>query len=174
MTKILSSPPPKPASPPIQPVLAASTGPLRLRSGDPLSGCPVHELRAKLRTSGLRPTRQRVALGWLLFARGNRHVTAEQLFDEANSSRVPISLATVYNTLNQFTQAGLLREIAVDGARTYFDTNISDHFHFLVQDSNQLLDIPAGAMDVVHMAEVPEGMEIERVEVIVRLRRKRR
>jgi Fur family transcriptional regulator, iron response regulator len=154
------------------PLIAPSPVPVRLRSGDPLSGCPVHELRAKLRLCGLRPTRQRVALGWLLFARGNRHITAEQLFDEANSSRVPISLATVYNTLNQFTQAGLLREIAVDGARTYFDTNTSDHYHFLLGDSNQLMDIPKSQVEVIHLPDVPEGMEIERVDVVVRLRRK--
>jgi Fur family iron response transcriptional regulator len=132
----------------------------------------VHELRAKLRLCGLRPTRQRVALGWLLFARGNRHITAEQLYDEANSARVPISLATVYNTLNQFTQAGLLREIGVDGARTYFDTNISDHYHFFMGEANQLVDIPASSSEMVRLPEIPEGMEVERVDVVVRLRRK--
>ena len=89
---------------------------------DPMLGCPVHELRTKLREAGLRPTRQRVALGWLLFAKGDRHITAEMLFEEATGSRVRISLATVYNTLHQFTEAGLLREIAVEGPKTYFDT----------------------------------------------------
>ena len=78
-----------------------------------LSGCPVHDLRGKLRKAGLRPTRQRVALGWLLFARGDRHITAEGLYEEAIGTRVPVSLATVYNTLHQFTESGLLREIAV-------------------------------------------------------------
>jgi Fur family transcriptional regulator, iron response regulator len=135
-----------------------------------MNGCPVHELRAKLRRSGLRPTRQRVALGWLLFAKGDRHVTAERLYEEATSARVPISLATVYNTLHQFTQAGLLREIAVDGAKTYFDTNVSDHHHFLIEDAQALLDIPGSSVEVGRLPEVPAGMEIVRVDVIVRLR----
>ena len=78
-----------------------------------LAGCPVHVLREKLRAVGLRPTRQRTSLGWLLFAKGDRHISAEILFEEAMRARVPVSLATVYNTLHQFTQAGLLRELAV-------------------------------------------------------------
>jgi Fur family transcriptional regulator, iron response regulator len=138
--------------------------------GPDMNGCPVHELRAKLRRAGLRPTRQRVALGWLLFAKGDRHVTAERLYEEATRARVPISLATVYNTLHQFTQAGLLREIAVDGAKTYFDTNVSDHHHFLIEDAQALLDIPGASVEVGRLPQVPEGMEIVRVDVIVRLR----
>src|SRR5438045_3767659 len=85
--------------------------------------CPVNSLKSKLRNSGLRPTRQRVSLGWLLFAKGDRHVTAELLYEEAVRARVPVSVATVYNTLHQFTEAGLLREVAIDGSKTYFDTN---------------------------------------------------
>ncbi len=140
--------------------------------GDALHGCPVHDLRAKLRRSGLRPTRQRVALGWLLFAKGDRHVTAERLYEEATGARVAISLATVYNTLHQFTEAGLLREIAVDGSKTYFDTNLSNHHHFLFEDTNALVDIPGSHIDVGAVPNAPEGMEIDRVDVIVRLRRK--
>lgn len=139
---------------------------------DSMLGCPVHELRGKLRKAGLRPTRQRVALGWLLFAKGARHLTAENLYEEASTSRVVISLATVYNTLHQFTEAGLLREVAIDGSKTYFDTNINNHHHFLVEDSNTLMDIPGGALDVTNLPPVPEGMEIARVDVIVRLRKK--
>ena len=135
-----------------------------------MDGCPVHELRGKLRRAGLRPTRQRVALGWILFARGHRHVTAESLYDEANGARVPVSLATVYNTLHQFTEAGLLREIAVDGSRTYFDTNLSDHHHFLIEESNTIVDIPGSHIDVGRLPEAPQGMEIARVDVIVRLK----
>ncbi|KAF0119776.1 MAG: Fur family transcriptional regulator iron response regulator, partial [Xanthobacteraceae bacterium] len=89
------------------------------------TGCPIHDVRSMLREVGLRPTRQRMALGWILFAKGDRHVTAEMLYDEATKARVPVSLATVYNTLHQFTEAGLLREIAVDGSKAYFDTNLS-------------------------------------------------
>ena len=95
----------------------------------------------RLRAAGLRPTRQRVELGNLLFARGNRHLTAETLHEEAEKANVRVSLATVYNTLHQFTEAGLLREVSVDAARTYFDTNISDHHHFFVEDENRLIDV---------------------------------
>ena len=95
-----------------------------------------------LRDVGLRPTRQRMALGWILFAKGDRHITAEMLYEEASKAKVPVSLATVYNTLHQFTDVGLLRQVAVDGSKTYFDTNVSQHHHFFVEGENDLLDIP--------------------------------
>src|SRR6476619_2568083 len=136
------------------------------------SGCPFHDLRRRLRLVGLRPTRQRVGLGWLLFAKGDRHVTAEVLHEEASKARVPVSLATIYNTLHQFTQAGLLREVAVDGAKSYFDTNTSNHHHFFVEGENVLQDIDGQHVEVSSLPEPPEGMEIARVDVIVRLRRK--
>ncbi len=156
----------------------SSTPPAALRASAPpaewpeRSGCPVHDLRRRLRDSGLRPTRQRVGLGWLLFAKGDRHVTAEILFDEASKARVPVSLATVYNTLHQFTEAGLLREVAVDGAKTYFDTNTGNHHHFFVEGDNTLFDIEGPSIEIGALPEPPEGMEIARVDVIVRLRRK--
>ena len=129
------------------------------------------EIRAMLRQSGLRPTRQRMALAEILFAHGNRHISAESLHDEAVGRRVPVSLATIYNTLHQFTEAGLLREVAVDGSKTYFDTNIEDHHHFFVEDDNEVMDIPMGQMGVGRVPEPPEGFEISRVDVVVRLRR---
>jgi Fur family iron response transcriptional regulator len=135
-------------------------------------GCPVSELRDKLRRVGLRPTRQRVSLGWLLFGKGDRHITAELLFDEATRARVPVSLATVYNTLHQFTEAGLLRQLAVDGSKAYFDTNPSEHHHFFIEGEDELVDMPADGVEVGALPEPPEGMEIAGVEVIVRLRRK--
>jgi Fur family iron response transcriptional regulator len=131
------------------------------------------DIRSLLRGSGLRPTRQRVALADLLFARGNRHISAEGLHEEAMAHRVPVSLATVYNTLHQFTEAGLLREVAVDGSKTYFDTNISDHHHFFVEDDNEVIDIPVGRMGVGKLPDPPPGYEISRVDVVVRLRRVR-
>src|SRR6202166_785901 len=116
----------------------------RLQAARPdLTGCPWHDVKAKLREVGLRPTRQRMALGWILFGKGDRHVTAEMLYEEANKAKVPVSLATIYNTLHQFTQAGLLRQVAIDGSKTYFDTNASDHHHFFIEDQNDLMDIPA-------------------------------
>jgi Fur family iron response transcriptional regulator len=137
-----------------------------------LTGCPWHDVKAKLRGVGLRPTRQRMALGWILFAKGDRHVTAEMLYEEANRAKVPVSLATVYNTLHQFTEVGLLRQVAVDGSRAYFDTNNSMHHHFFIEDQNELLDIPAGDVMVGNTPVPPEGYEIARIDVVVRLRRK--
>src|SRR5690606_41520337 len=88
---------------------------------DVLNGCPWHDVKSMLRDVGLRPTRQRMALGWILFAKGDRHLTAEMLYEEATKAKVPVSLATVYNTLHQFTEVGLLRQVAVDGSKTYFE-----------------------------------------------------
>lgn len=135
-------------------------------------GCPLSDLRDKLRRVGLRPTRQRVSLGWLLFGKGDRHITAEMLFDEASRARVPVSLATVYNTLHQFTEAGLLRQLAVDGSKAYFDTNPTEHHHFFVEGDEALIDLPAEGVTVDDLPEPPEGYEIARVDVVVRLRRK--
>ena len=95
-----------------------------------LTGCPWHDVKSMLRSVGLRPTRQRMALGWILFGKGDRHLTAEMLYEEATKAKVPVSLATVYNTLHQFTEVALLRQVAVDGSKSYFDTNVSDHHHF--------------------------------------------
>ncbi len=125
-----------------------------------------------LRAAGLRPTRQRLALARLLFAKGDRHLTAEDLHGEAGQARIPVSLATVYNTLHQFTAAGLLRIVAAEGSRTYFDTNVSDHHHFIVDGDNTVIDIEGGRVTVSNLPEPPEGMEIAHVDVIVRLRRK--
>lgn len=131
------------------------------------------DIGTRLRHSGLRPTRQRVALGDLLFAKGDRHLTVEELHDEAVTAGVPVSLATVYNTLHQFTEAGLIRVLAVEGARTYFDTNVSDHHHFFVEGENEVLDIPVNNLQIDNLPEAPEGMEIAHVDVVIRLRRKR-
>jgi Fur family iron response transcriptional regulator len=130
------------------------------------------EVRDMLRVAGLRPTRQRVALAELLYSHGNRHISAELLHEEAEAADVPVSLATVYNTLHQFTQAGLLREVAVEGTKTYFDTNTDDHHHFFIEGDNQVIDIPGSGVSMARLPEAPEGMEIVRVDVVVRLRRK--
>ena len=122
-----------------------------------------------LRASDLRPTRQRLALAKLLFERGDRHVTAESLHDQALAADVRVSLATVYNTLHQFTAAGLLREILVDGTRSYFDTNTSDHHHFYFERSGRLEDIPAERVMVSSLPPAPDGMSISRIDVIVRV-----
>src|SRR6476620_7445153 len=137
-----------------------------------MTGCPWHEVKAMLRDVGLRPTRQRMALGWMLFGKGDRHVTAEFLYEEALSAKVPVSLATIYNTLHQFTDAGLLRQVAVDGSKTYFDTNVSEHHHFFIEGENDLVDILPSEVVLGSTPVPPEGYEVARIDVVVRLRRK--
>lgn len=127
----------------------------------------------RVRDAGLRPTRQRVALASLIFAKGDRHLSAEELHEEAVNAGVPVSLATVYNSLHQFTEAGLLRILAVEGSRTYFDTNTSDHHHFFIEGENKVFDIESGPVTVVDLPEPPEGMEIANVDVVIRLRSRR-
>jgi Fur family transcriptional regulator, iron response regulator len=139
-----------------------------------LTGCPWHDVKTMLREVGLRPTRQRMALGWMLFWKGDRHVTAEMLYEEALKAKVPVSLATVYNTLHQFIEAGVLRQVAVDGSKTYFDTNTSQHHHFFIETENHLVDIPHSEVVVGRGPTPPEGYEIVRIDVVVRLRRKTR
>mgnify|MGYP001364670259 CR=1 FL=1 len=131
-------------------------------------------VEAKVREAGLRPTRQRLSLASLLFAKGDRHLTAEELHEEAQGVGVTVSLATVYNTLHQFTEAGILRILAVEGSRTYFDTNTSDHHHFYVEGENKVLDIASGPVMVTNVPEPPEGMEIANIDIIIRLRPKLR
>jgi Fur family iron response transcriptional regulator len=126
----------------------------------------------KLRRAGLRPTKQRLALAGLLFKDNDRHATAEQLHEEAVAAGVTVSLATVYNTMHQFTEAGLLREVTVDGTRTYFDTNTGRHHHFYCEDDGTLLDIDGDAIEVGKLPAAPHGAKIERVDVIVRLKRR--
>jgi Fur family iron response transcriptional regulator len=130
----------------------------------------TNAIEEKLRAAGLRPTRQRVALARLLFAPGDRHITAEALHGEAHAARVPVSLATVYNTLNQFTEAGLLREVAIEGDRTYFDTNTSNHFHFFLEAEGRLLDIDSDDLSVAGLPAPPRGYSVDRIDVVVRLK----
>src|SRR5947207_3314541 len=148
---------------------AADSASARARAD--LTGCPWHDVKAMLRQVGLRPTRQRMALGWILFAKGDRHLTAEMLYEEATKAKVPVSLATVYNTLHQFTDVGLLRQVAVDGSKTYFDTNVSNHHHFFVEGENALVDIPNAEVMLDRLPHAPQGYEVARVDVVVRLRK---
>jgi Fur family iron response transcriptional regulator len=130
---------------------------------------PLSTARERLHAVGLRPTRQRLALARLLFENGDRHVTAEQLHGEAGAAAIPVSLATVYNTLHQFTEAGLLREVVVEPGRSYFDTNYADHHHFFCEANGMLQDIPAREVTVSGLPLAPDGTEIRRVDVIVRI-----
>jgi Fur family iron response transcriptional regulator len=124
----------------------------------------------RLRGAGLRPTRQRLALARLLFEQGDRHLSAEQLHAEAAAAHIQVSLATVYNTLHQFTEAGLLREVVVDPGRSYFDTNTSDHHHFYCEGTGRLQDIPGAELNVAQLPAPPRGTAVTRVDVIVRVR----
>lgn len=135
------------------------------------AGLPL-SIEDRLRKVGLRPTRQRCDLAQLIFRHGDRHFTAEDLHFEAVQASVPVSLATVYNNLHQFTLAGLLRPLSMDGTKTFFDTNVSNHNHFLVEGDNAVIDIPDGEVSVDGLPQAPEGYEITHVDVIVRLRRK--
>jgi Fur family iron response transcriptional regulator len=121
--------------------------------------------------AGLRPTRQRVALAELLFGGPHRHVSAEQLHGEASNLHVNVSLATIYNTLHQFHQAGLLREVAVDASRSYFDTDTSDHHHFYVEDEQRMIDIPADSIVLSQLPEPPRGMVVTHIDVVVRVKK---
>ena len=126
---------------------------------------------SRLRGAGLRPTRQRIELAAHLFGGPDRHVTAESLHDEVVAAGIKVSLATVYNTLHQFTEAGLLRQVVVDAARGYFDTNTGDHQHFFLEDEGALIDIPGEAITVAGVPTAPAGLVVDRVDVVVRVKR---
>ena len=132
---------------------------------------PYSHVLERLRTVGLRPTRQRLALAKLLFDSGeDRHVSAEMLHGEALKNRMRVSLATVYNALHQFTDAGLLREIVVDAGRSYFDTNVHSHHHMYIEDEKTLLDIASTDIDIKAIPAAPEGKKVSRVDVIIRVK----
>ena len=126
-------------------------------------------LRERLRRAGLRPTRQRLALAALLLRKGHRHVTAEALAREAQDAGIAVSLATVYNTLHQFTAAGLLREVAVASDRVWFDTNTQPHHHFFDPARQRLTDIPADAVALGALPPAPAGTRIEGAELVIRI-----
>ena len=130
---------------------------------------PYSGLIERLRSVGLRPTRQRLALARLLHDGGNRHLSAEQLHEEARAAKVRVSLATVYNALHQFTAAGLLREVVVEPGRSYFDTNVEEHHHFYFEDSGRLEDIPGDQISLVSLPTPPKGGRLVRVDVIIRV-----
>jgi Fur family transcriptional regulator, iron response regulator len=143
-----------------------------MRMNDTASRRPARDVSELLRRAGLRPTRQRLALGALLFGEHDRHVTAEMLHAEAVAAGEKVSLATVYNTLHQFKRAGLLRELAIDAAKAYFDTNTSNHNHFFIESDGALLDIPNDAVRIDGLPDPPEGMTVSHIDVVVRLVRK--
>ncbi|HET6159160.1 MAG TPA: Fur family transcriptional regulator [Dongiaceae bacterium] len=132
---------------------------------------PFTPIVQRLRAAGLRPTSQRLYLARLLFEQGDRHVTAEQLHSEAQSARIAVSLATVYNTLHQFTAAGLMRELVIESGRSYFDTNVTNHHHFFFEENGALVDIPGENLALASVPPPPDGTRISRVDVVVRVTR---
>ena len=146
---------------------------MQAMSGTDDSGrAPAERAKGWLREAGLRPTRQREALAVLLVGDGqNRHVTAESLFAGAQAAGEAVSLATVYNTLRAFCEAGLVREVTVDGARSYFDTRTDDHPHFYWEEEARLTDAPAEELSIARLPAPPEGAEVASVDVVIRLRK---
>ncbi|MEQ8284361.1 iron response transcriptional regulator IrrA [Thalassospira sp.] len=134
---------------------------------------PYTNVLNRLKEAGLRPTRQRLALARLLFEDGHRHITAEQLHSQAMTNNIKVSLATVYNTLHQFTDARLLNEIVIDSGRSYFDTNTVPHYHFYCEEDGMLSDIPAETVQIAGIPNIPTGTELASVDLVFRLRRKR-
>ncbi len=124
-----------------------------------------------LTKAGLRPTRQRRDLARLILMGGERHLTAESLFVEAQEAQVDVSLATIYNALRQFTEAGLLREIPIDAARSYYDTRLNDHPHFFWEETGEIEDAPPDSVAIARLPDPPKGAKLARVDVILRLRR---
>lgn len=141
----------------------------KILTGNWKSMRPYASALDRLRNAGLRPTRQRLALAKLLFENGDRHITAEDLHSEARNAGVSVSLATVYNTLHQFTQTELLREVVVESGRAYFDTNTTQHGHFFFEKSGRLIDIPADAIEISQLPSAPDGAEISGIDVTVRI-----
>jgi Fur family transcriptional regulator, iron response regulator len=142
------------------------------RSDKPPKRCPRHDVQTLLRQAQMRPSHQRLALGRLLFGKGGRHLTADMLYEEALRAKIAVSLSTIYYSLRQFTEAGLLREVSVNGSKAYFDTNVSDHQHVFVENERDLIDFPAAPDVIGKLPDVPEGYEVSRIDIVVRLRRK--
>ena len=134
----------------------------------------VFDAYSLLNSAGVRPTRHRAALVALLFGEGGQHLTAEMLFEKASLAKIIVSLATVYNTLNCLTEAGLLRRVCIDGSKTYFDTNVEEHQHFYLEDSHELIDIPDCEVAVGGLLNIPEGHDVSCIEIVFRIRKKRR
>ena len=130
----------------------------------------VIDSKALLRKSHVRPTRQRLVLAGLLFCGTNRHVTAEELHQEAHACGFKMALATVYNSLHSFTNAGLLREVVVDTGRRYFDTNVSHHHHLLREKTGELVDVDPGKLEVVGLSGLPRGTSVRQIDIVVRIK----
>ncbi len=143
----------------------------RLLLEDEVAPMPRAQVTRILKEAGLRPTRQRIALGCLIFGDGHRHLTAEHLHLEALEAGISLSLATVYNTLFQFDEAGLIRRVSVNSGKAYYDTDPGDHHHFYIEDEDRIIDIAPDRISVDGLPEPPPGYAISKVDVVIRLKR---
>ena len=138
-----------------------------IKTYNPLSD--YNKVIKKLNNNGVRPTKQRMVLAKLLFEKGKRHISAEDLFDEVRNEDRKISLATIYNTLKQFTSLGLIREIVVDQNKSLYCTNKESHYHLYIEDENKVIDIPTKNIDL-NIPSIPACLKLHDVDVIVRIR----
>lgn len=144
----------------------------RLLSTEPEKQISDPAIAARLRKAGLRPTRQRLQISKLLFGASHRHITADDLFQEIQATGEHLSLATIYNSLHHFSEAGLLRRICTGSERVYFDTDTGDHHHFYMQAEDRIVDAPAGDTIINRLPKAPEGYEITKVDVVIHLKPK--
>ena len=126
-------------------------------------------VEAKLRASGVKPTNQRIEIGMLLFA-SPRHMSADQIIGDLRAAGSRVSKATVYNTLNLFSEHGLAREVSVDPARQFYDSTTTPHHHFYNVDTGELTDIGLDELQFSRLPDLPAGTEAHDIEVIVRVR----
>ena len=128
-----------------------------------------HQAMKKIESSGIRPTKQRRVLAKILFENGNRHLSADELFDDVKKEDRKISMATVYNTLKQFTSLGLVREVVVDQNKSLYCTNHKSHYHLYIEDEGKIVDIPTKNIDL-NIPSIPACLQLHNIDVIVRIR----
>ena len=128
-----------------------------------------NKVSRKLNEHNIRPTKQRMTLAKLLFEKGKRHISAEELYSEVKEDHRKISLATVYNTLKQFTKLGLVKEVVVDQNKSHYCTNTQSHYHLYIEDEGKIIDIPTKNIDL-NIASMPACLNLHNIDVIVRIR----
>ena len=138
-----------------------------IKEYDPMN--TYHQAMKKIESSGIRPTKQRRVLAKILFEKGNRHVSADELFHDVKKEDRKISMATVYNTLKQFTSLGLVREVVVDQNKSLYCTNHESHYHLYIEDEGKIIDIPTKNIDL-NISSIPACLQLHNIDVIVRIR----
>ena len=139
----------------------------KIKTFNPLSD--FNKAVKTLENHNIRPTKQRMVLAKILFEKGQRHVSAEELFDEVKQDDRKISLATIYNTLKQFSSLGLIREIVVDQSKSLYCTNLESHYHLYIEDEGKIIDIPTENINL-NIPSIPACLKLHNIDVIVRIR----